>query len=140
MSRFLLDNGVLVAYLKGRPGALRRVDPWIAAQEAVTSIVIYGEAVEYIRGDSNYAGLRQNLRILLGQVTPLPITYPIMERYADLRRAMRPPYGKGLIGDIDTIIAATALEHDLTVVTLDSDYTRVPGLSVMLLTRSDLMQ
>jgi predicted nucleic acid-binding protein len=41
-----------------------------------------------------------------------------------------------MIGDIDTLIAATALVHDLTVVTLDSDYTRVPGLSVMLLMRN----
>lgn len=52
---------------------------------------------------------------------------------------MRKPYGPGLIGDVDTLIAATALEHGLTVVTLDSDYNRVPGLSVMLLTRNMLM-
>jgi predicted nucleic acid-binding protein len=70
---------------------------------------------------------------------PLPLTYPIMERYADPRRAMRPPHGSGLIGDADTIIAATALEHGLTVVTLDADYTRVPRLGVLHLTRSALM-
>lgn len=46
-------------------------------------------------------------------------TYAILERYADLRRQLRPPYGPGLIGDIDTLIAATALEHDLTLVTTD---------------------
>ncbi|HEX8036633.1 MAG TPA: type II toxin-antitoxin system VapC family toxin [Ktedonobacterales bacterium] len=65
--------------------------------------------------------------------------YPILERFAELRRTMRKPYGPGLIGDVDTLIAATALEHGLTVVTLDSDYNRVPGLSVMLLTRNMLM-
>lgn len=80
-----------------------------------------------------------NLRALLGEVTPYKLTYPILERYADLRRAMRPPHGPGLIGDVDTLIAATALEHGLTVVTLDSDFQRVPGLSVMLLTRAMLM-
>jgi predicted nucleic acid-binding protein len=52
---------------------------------------------------------------------------------------MRPPYGSGLIGDIDTLIAATAMEHGLTVVTLDSDYVRVLGLSVMRLERRDLL-
>ena len=36
---------------------------------------------------------------------------PIMEQYADFRRAMRPPQGTGLIGDVDTLIAATAYVH-----------------------------
>ena len=35
MSRYLLDNGVLVAYLKGRAGAVRLIRPWVIAQEAV---------------------------------------------------------------------------------------------------------
>src|SRR5207249_99102 len=49
-------------------------------------------------------------------------------RYADLRRQMRPPRGPGLIGDIDTLIAATAIERKLTLVTADTDFQRVPGL------------
>lgn len=52
---------------------------------------------------------------------------------------MRKPYGPGLIGDVDTLIAATAIEHGLTVVTLDGDFGRVPGLSVMPLDRAALM-
>jgi len=56
-----------------------------------------------------------------------------MERYADIRRQQRPPHGPGLIGDIDTVIAATALTHDLELVTTDRDFLRVPGLRVLLL-------
>jgi predicted nucleic acid-binding protein len=48
---------------------------------------------------------------------------------------LRKPHGLGNIGDIDTLIAATALERDLIVVTTDSDYLRVPNLSVTLLDR-----
>ncbi len=139
MKRYLLDNGVLVAYLKGRAGALRLIDPWLDAQEVATSIVVYGEAIEYFKGLPGYPKNRAGLRTLLQEVTPHKLTYPIMERYADLRRAMRPPRGPGLIGDADTLIAATALEHGLTVVTLDGDYTRVPGLSVLHLARSALI-
>lgn len=62
-------------------------------------------------------------------------TLSILERYADLRRRLRPPYGPGLIGDIDTLIAATALEHNLTLVTTDTDYQRVPHLKLELLPR-----
>ncbi|MGH2588003.1 MAG: type II toxin-antitoxin system VapC family toxin [Dehalococcoidia bacterium] len=43
------------------------------------------------------------------------------------------PTALGLIGDIDTLIAATALEYDLTLVTTDGDFTRVPGLKLLLL-------
>lgn len=140
MKRYLPDNRVLVAYLKGRPGAVRLIGPWVAAQEVATSIVAYGEAIEYFKGLPGYAKNRAGLRKLLREVTSIALTYPIMERYADLRRAMRPPHGPRPIGDADTLIAATALEHGLTVVTLDGDYTRVPGLSVMHLDRGDLMR
>ena len=55
MTRYLLDNGVLIAYLKGRPGALRLVRPWIMAREAATSHLIYGEAIEYFKSASDYS-------------------------------------------------------------------------------------
>jgi predicted nucleic acid-binding protein len=71
--------------------------------------------------------------MLLREVYPYFLTYAILERYADIRRAMRPPQGAGLIGDVDTLIAATALERNLIVITADHDFKRVPGLSVHLL-------
>jgi predicted nucleic acid-binding protein len=36
------------------------------------------------------------------------------------------------IGDIDTLIAATAIEHNLTIVTIDHDFERVPHLKTKL--------
>ena len=63
-----------------------------------------------------------------------------MERYADIRRGIRQPRGPGLIGDVDTLIAATALEHNLVVVTVDEDFTRVPDLQVILISRGELRQ
>ena len=61
-----------------------------------------------------------------------------MERYAEIRRQLRRPRGPGLIGDVDTLIAATALDRGLTVVTTDSDFQRVPDLEVMLVDRRSL--
>jgi predicted nucleic acid-binding protein len=119
---------------KGRHGAIDLIQPWIVAGEAATSQLVYGEAIEYIMSDANFMRRRTELRMLLRAITPYRLAYPILERYADLRRTLR-PLG-AMIGDIDTLIAATALVHDLTLVTLDNDYTRVPDLSVMLLTRN----
>ena len=138
MRRYLLDSGVLTAYLRGRGSIAPLAQPWIDASEAATSVVVYGEVIEYFKSLSDFPKRRALLRALLQRVRAFELTYAILERYADLRRAMRPPHGPGTIGDVDTLIAATALEHGLTVVTLDSDFTRVPDLAVMHLPRSAL--
>ncbi len=133
MRRYLLDTSPLAAYLLGRSQAVATVDPWITQREAATSILVYGEVIEYLKGFRDFSRRRRELRQQLQEIRPYLLTYPIMERYATLRRQLRPPHGSGLIGDIDTLIAATAMEYNLTVVTIDSDYSRVPNLSVLLI-------
>ena len=88
------------------------------------------EIIEYIKNLHDYPTKYMGLRGLLGAIYPYFLTYSILERYAEIRRTLRPPHGPGLIGDIDTLIAATALERNLRVVTTDGDYERVPGLKV----------
>lgn len=130
MRQYLLDSAVLSAYLRGRPAALALARAWVHAGEATTSIVCVGEVAEYLKSFSDYPRHWQAFRTLLMRVHPYPLTYAIAQRYADLRRALRPPHGPGLIGDMDTLIAATALEYGLTLVTTDSDFQRVPSLSL----------
>jgi predicted nucleic acid-binding protein len=107
--------------------------PLIREHQAATSILVYAEVIEYLKGLSDFPRRRQQLQIFLREIYPYFLTYAIVERYADIRRAMRAPHGPGIIGDVDTLIAATALERHLTVVTLDRDFTRVPGPRVQLL-------
>lgn len=89
-------------------------------------------------GRQNFAARDAQLRQLLREITPFFVSYAILRRYATIRRQLRPPHGPGLIGDVDILIAATALERGLTLVTADADYTRVPDLSVLLLDRRTL--
>lgn len=135
MRRYLLDTTPLAAYLFGRPAAVSLVDPLIDRHEAATSIFAYGEVIEYLMGRSRFPDRQTQLRQLLREITPLFPSYSVLDQYALLRRSLRPPHGPGLIGDIDGLIAATALERGLTVVTTDRDFTRVSGLSVLLLDR-----
>lgn len=134
MRQYLLDSTPLAAYLHGRQVAVDLLSPWIARREAATSILVYAEITEYIKGLADFPRHHAQLRRLLGEVYPYFLTYSLLDRYADLRRQLRPPHGPGLIGDIDTLIAATALERNLIVVTTDSDFERVPQLQVMLMT------
>ena len=130
MRRYLLDTGPLAAYLHNRQAAIELISPWIRHREAATSILAYGEVIEYLRGRPNFPGRQAQLRTLLREISPYFLTYAILDRYADIRRQLRPPHGPGLIGDVDTLIAATALERGLTIVTADRDFERVPGLDV----------
>lgn len=133
MKLYLLDSTPVAAYLHGRKSVTDLVTPWIIRREVATSILVYAEVTEYIKGLSDFSRRHKDLKRLLSEIYPYFLTYSILERYAGVRRLLRSPYGAGLIGDIDTLIAATALERNLTVVTADKDFERVPGLQVKLI-------
>src|SRR5579864_6965549 len=130
MKKYLLDTSPLAAYLLQREPAVSIIKPLIEQHEITTSIIVYAEVIEYIKGLSHYSQRHYELRQLLREIYPYFLTYAILERYATIRRTLRPPHGKGLIGDMDTLIAATAIERNLTIITIDRDFERVPHLKV----------
>jgi len=132
MKRYLLDTALVAAFLHGREKAVNFITPLMKKQEVATSILVYAEVTEYLKGlpVKQYKAFHTQLVLLLQEITPYPLTYPILDRYAMIRRHLRPPYGKGLIGDIDTLIAATAVDRNLTLLTIDTDFQRVPQLKV----------
>ena len=134
MKHYLLDTSLVAAFLHGRPTAMELMAPWVRNGQATTSILVYGEVIEYLKGLAAFRQYKTKLQHLfrLNQITPYPLTYPILERYADIRRTLRPLRQE--IGDIDTLIAATAVEHDLTLVTIDTDFDRVPHLKCEVVT------
>lgn len=138
MKQYLLDTNLVSAYLLGVPFALNLVAPWIRAQEAATSILVYAEVNEHLLRFPNYRTLYHSLKDLLDEVTAYPLTVRALDRYGQIRRQLRPV--NQLIGDIDTLIAATALTRNLTVVTADTDFQRVPGLAVHLVPRQLLQR
>src|SRR4051812_36651105 len=103
MRRQLLDTTPLAALLTNRPPLVSLLTPALGHDELATSIVVYGEVLERIKGTSDYVRRRAGLRQLVRGVRPYLITSPIVDRYADIRRQLRPPHGPGLIGDIDTL-------------------------------------
>src|SRR6266566_686549 len=130
MKTYLLDTSLVAGYLLAREKAIDLVTPLIEKEAAATSILVYGEVAEYVKKFADFAAYKASLQALLEQVYPYPLTYPILERYADIRRTLRPLHKD--IGDIDTLIAATAIEHGLTLLTIDRDFERVPHLKMQL--------
>ncbi len=93
------------------------------------SIIPLVESAEcgYLKSFPSFQQHKDSLQALLEHIQPYPLTYSILERYADIRRFLRPLHKD--IGDIDTLIAATAIEHHLTLITIDRDFDRVPQLA-----------
>ena len=62
---YLLDTAPLAAYIFGRPGAVARLDALIQNGQATTSILTFGEVIEYLRSFPNFGHNEQTLRGLL---------------------------------------------------------------------------
>ena len=50
MRRYLLDSGPVAAYVQGRKAVVDLGSPWIIHREVATSILVYAEVTEYLKG------------------------------------------------------------------------------------------
>jgi len=120
---YLLDTNVISEIRKSNPNA--GVSDWLAeaeSDELHLSVLVVGEIRQGIerlrrRGDRKQADLFERwLAVLRDEFADrlLPISVPIAERWGILNAAQPLPA-------IDGLLAATALEHDLTLVTRDTE-------------------
>ena len=123
---YLVDSDWLIDALIGRPAAVRPLDDLSSAGVAV-SIVSYGEIFEGAYGSPDPAVQLARFRAFLGRFPIVPLSDPIMEVFARIRADLRQQ--RRLIPDFDLAIAATAIAHDLTLVTRNRrHFERVAGL------------
>lgn len=111
---YLVDSDYLVDALIGIPQATRLLEQ-LAVEGLGVSIVSYGEIIEGAFGDPDPAQRLQRFRAFLARFPVVPLSDPVMEIFARLRKDLR---DRGqLIPDFDLAIAATALHHDQALVT-----------------------
>jgi tRNA(fMet)-specific endonuclease VapC len=126
----LLDTDTLSEVMKGRDANVREnARQYLATFGAFTFSII--TRYEILRGLKARNAVRQlarfEQRCRRSQV--LPLTDAIVVRAADIYALL---YQRGqLISDADILIAATALDHNLTMVTENrAHFQRIPGLIV----------
>lgn len=129
MTRYLIDTDWIVDSLHGQRGAAETLLE-LADDGLAVSLITYGELYQgaYYARDPRAAlrGIRQFLR---GKPL-LPLTRVIVERFAILRGSL-PRQLQREIGDMDLLIASTALQHDLILLTRNvRHFQHVPGLQL----------
>jgi predicted nucleic acid-binding protein len=121
----LADTSVFIALEQGRPmlgdPPAELVVSWITIAELRAGVLDASTSEEQ---SQRTLTLRQ-----AEQLEPLPVDRAVAFAWADLRVALRE--AKRVLGGNDMLIAATAIAHDLPLVTQDRDYVDVPGLEVI---------
>jgi tRNA(fMet)-specific endonuclease VapC len=122
----LVDTDLLIdlqrEYVKGEPGPAMA---FLRAHEGVALAISTVSVLEFLEG---YGHPRAGERLLEAYVR-LPVTDSVARRGSRLRRTLR---AEGqMIGDFDVLIAATALDAGVPLVTANvTHFKRVQGLEV----------
>lgn len=125
--RYLVDSDWVIDYLNAQPqtiATLQRLEP----DGLAISIITYAEVYEGILFSRDPAQGDRGFRQFLRGVDVLPLTRRVTRQFAALRGRL-PRQIRQQVGDMDLLIAATALHHGLTMMTNNlRDYQHVPGL------------
>ncbi len=121
----LADTSLFVARELERP--LSAVPP----ERIAVSVITIGELRlgVLVAEDGSVRAQRLETMQLAEALEPLPVTRQVAARWAALRLSLRDAGQRMPLND--SWIAATALAHDMPVVSQDDDYDDVPGLDVI---------
>lgn len=115
--KYLLDTDVVVGYLRDRPGKRPLVKKLYAAGDLKMSLVTYGELEYGAVRSGNYLKEKENMNGCFADldIEVVPLTQETMETFAKTKRALEIKGEK--LDNFDLLIGATAVEHDLILVT-----------------------
>ena len=118
--KYLLDSNALI--YAARPEAqYAPFRAWAKHPDAAVSDISRVEVLGFTRLTVADARAFAAMFLVLPQ---LPVTDAVLDQAVKIRQQLR-------LKTPDAIVAATALTHGLSLITADSDFIRVPGLTVV---------
>jgi len=128
MRSLLLDTTVISDYLRGREPSAGLVHEYLKEQEELTlSILTWYEVDRGLRKVGS-GRRRRILERLCRESRVLPVTREVLDRAADIWVDLQ-KRGRS-VGEVDIMIASTALIAGFGIATRDRDYEVIPGLHV----------
>lgn len=129
MPAYLLDTGWVIRHLRGDRLYTETLLK-IGSAAVALSILSLAELYEGVFRAHDPERAEQSLRALVSDKVVLPITEPVARIFGEQRAKLRRQ--NLLIGDIDLLIAATCLHHNLTLLTTNPrHFERVEGLLIV---------
>lgn len=128
MKAFLIETSVIIDYLRGKEAAILLVDS--LEDDLTTSYICLAELYEGLYRITNRKTQEDAVRTFFTSLDSIyGITLEIAEEFGKLRAQLKQ---KGvIIEDLDLLIAATCLAHNLTLVTYNKKhFSHVPGLLI----------
>jgi tRNA(fMet)-specific endonuclease VapC len=125
---YLVDSDIVVDWLQQQAPAVALLSA-LAPDGIAISLISYGEIYEGVYFGRDPQRSEQVFEQFLSAVAVLPLNRLIMQRFARLRGTLRQ---QGIsLSDPDLLIAATAIDHDLVLVTGNArHFERIPGLKL----------
>jgi len=125
---YLLDSDIVIDHLAGDPEARQLID-LLAAEGVAISAVTYMEVYQGTLTAPDPGQARAKLDALMAEVPIVPFSTGTARRCALLRTNLVQRRRRVRSRALDLLIAATALEHGLTLVTRNlADYHDIPEL------------
>ena len=127
---YLVDSNVVIDHLAAVPDASQFLDQF-AQDGIVMSIVTYMEAFQGVVRSEQPEEASEKFHAFADSVLILPLSFAVAERCARLRETLRSQNKRVNSRALDLIIAATALEYGLTLVTKNTeDFKDIPDLTL----------
>ena len=127
---YLVDSNIVIDNLLDVPTASALLEQ-LALEGVAISIVTYMEAFQGIYHSPDPRKARETFETFLVGVLILPFSFAVAERCARLRDTLRSQNKRVKSRALDLIIAATALEYGLTLVTKNTeDFKDIPDLTL----------
>jgi predicted nucleic acid-binding protein len=130
---YLIDSDLAIDHLANDPAATLLLQQ-LASQGLAISAITYMEIYEGVLREPTPAARGQaeaRVNAFIRAIPVVPISEDIARRCALIRDALRRQNRRVRPRALDLLIAATALEHGLTLVTNNrADYRDVPGITL----------
>ena len=127
---YLIDTDWVIDHLANVPEAVQLLDR-LASEGIAISIIAYMEVYQGVERSPNPKEAQAKLQAFLQSVPILPLSPAVARRCARLREALKKRGKRVNTRALDLVIAATALEYDLTLVTRNvEDYEDITDLKL----------